>query len=387
MGTPDVVVMVRDPDGVTGAPKVIGDYSSKKKDIPLVSYDRAVEMQKEAVAKVEKGYKDIKVSQPVKAEDEGKGWNWHYLERSGNPMARMLTSPEPKNRIAVRLLETMPDERGRGYGGKLLERAKEYAKEQGADQLISDPEGGTTEAAGRLWQKVGAEKIPYKGAKDGHVYKVDIEHEEQDTSDLSPIGKHWLSEFKREQKAFEKENPNKLGLRHDADLTGERIAAKDLTNYVKTLGDYQRKNAEGRNIPGVKYGGTADFLMHEGKEFDIPDKPPQVKLMIPRECYSNATKMMLRNPGKYNYAEGYYASSHLPMPIDHAWLVEKKTGMVVDPTLGWQPTARYFGVAYPKQFVVTKMLENEYYGIHSDGNMMNDVVMGKDKDYKYAKRS
>ena len=75
--------------------------------------------------------------------------------------------------------------------------------------------------------------------------------------------------------------------------------------------------------------------------------------MTAKECYSNATKMMLDDPTKYDYVEGYYTSSHLPFPIEHAWLVDKGNGTVVDPTLGWQPTARYVGVIYPKMFVIT----------------------------------
>lgn len=172
-------------------------------------------------------------------------------------------------------------------------------------------------------------------------------------------------------------------MRHDADLTGERLPASDLTGYVNSVGDMQVKNLQGRNIPGVKYGGPQDFVRNEGREFDPPDSPPQIKLGIPKECYSNATKMMLNNGDKYNYVEGYYASGHLPFPIEHAWLEDKATGKVVDPTLGWQPTARYMGVAYPKKFVVHKMVQNKYYGIHSDGNTVNDVVLGLDKDFSY----
>jgi hypothetical protein len=51
MGKPDVVVMVRDPDGATGAPQLNNDYQDKKDQIPVVSYDKAVQMQKEAVGK------------------------------------------------------------------------------------------------------------------------------------------------------------------------------------------------------------------------------------------------------------------------------------------------------------------------------------------------
>lgn len=147
----------------------------------------------------------------------------------------------------------------------------------------------------------------------------------------------------------------------------------------------QVKNLQGRDIPGVKYGGPQDFVRNEGKEFDVPDKPPKIPLMTPKECYSNAAKTMIHEPGKYNYVEGYYTSSHLPFPIEHAWLEDKETGTVVDPTLGWQPKARYIGVAYPRKFVTQKLVKNGYYGIHSDGNTVNDVVLGLDKDYPYKK--
>src|SRR5262249_38150977 len=39
--------------------------------------------------------------------------------------------------------------------------------------LISDPEGGTTERAGRRSQKLSAEQTPQEGAKAGKVWKVD----------------------------------------------------------------------------------------------------------------------------------------------------------------------------------------------------------------------
>lgn len=205
-------------------------------------------------------------------------------------------------------------------------------------------------------------------------------------SDLAPHEKEMLQEFKREQKEFEKKT-GKIGQRFDAVLTGDPLPEKDLAEHIAFLGNFQHKNMLARATPEqkekLKYGGTADFLLNEGEWFDVPDEPPQIELMTPRECYSNATKMMLKNPSRYEYVEGLYASSHLPFPIEHAWLSDKETGKVVDPTLGWQPKSRYFGVAYTKKFVIRKMVDNGYYGIHSNGHMMNDVVLGTDKDYKY----
>lgn len=175
-------------------------------------------------------------------------------------------------------------------------------------------------------------------------------------------------------------------MRHDAVLTGERTPLEDVEGYLNVSAHFQRENMKKHPIEGQKYGGTADFITAEGHEFDVPEEPPQIKLMTPKECYSNATHMALDNPKQYDYVEGVYASPHLPFPIEHAWLVDKNTGTVVDPTLGWQPKARYVGVAYPKMFVMRKMLQNKYYGIHSDGNMMNPVTLGLDKDFNYAKK-
>jgi hypothetical protein len=202
------------------------------------------------------------------------------------------------------------------------------------------------------------------------------------TEGLSDTEKGWLDDHKATQAKFQKET-GKLGLRYDAQLTGDRLPAGDLTGYIKSIGDYQHKNMLDHGGQ-EKYGGTQDYVSHEGKEFDVPDEPPQVELMTPKECYSNATKLMLRNPDKYDYAEGYYASSHIPFPLEHAWVVDRATGKVVDPTLGWQPKARYFGVQYPKTFVIKKLAQNHYFGVHSDGNTVNDVALGRDKDFKYG---
>jgi hypothetical protein len=271
MAQPDVVFMVKDPDGITGAPEINDDYLEKKDDIPLVDYNRAVRIQKRAIVRVAKG------------------------------------------------------------------------EARGAETGLSDVEKG------------------------------------------------WLRDFNKKQKTFEKET-GKLGLRYDADLTSKRVPESHMREFMSMMATYQRGNLEqlnkaGKNDEGWKYGGLDDYLLSQGQEFDVPDKPPQIKLQTPRECYSNAANTMLNRPGKYDYVEGKYVSPHLPFPIDHAWLVDKKTGTVVDPTLGWQPKARYFGVRYPKLFVVSKMLENKYYGIHSNGVTSNPVVMGVDKDFKYGKRA
>lgn len=54
LGTPDVVLMVNDPTGLSGLPRLDNDYVSKKEEIPLVSYDEALRLQREAVDLIER---------------------------------------------------------------------------------------------------------------------------------------------------------------------------------------------------------------------------------------------------------------------------------------------------------------------------------------------
>ena len=280
-----------------------------------------------------------------------------YRDEDGNAVGILRHTGKVVTDVAV-----LPESRGRGIGTQLVEAAKEEG--------IEAARGPFTEHGKELVTKAG---LKIEG-KEEEAHEEETEGEDDPT--LSPVEKGWLREFKSNQRKFEKET-GKLGLRFDADTTSEKLPAEDLHNFLDAVGDMQVKNLVARGAEDkVKYGGPQDYVRSEGNEFEVPPEPPQIKLMTPRECYANATHMMLRNSRKYDYVEGFYASNHLPMPIEHAWLVEKNTGHVVDPTLGWQPTARYMGVAYPKEFVMKKMLKNKYYGIHSDGNMVNDVVLG-----------
>jgi hypothetical protein len=77
MGKPDVVVLVKDENGVLGAPT--GDYNKIKSQVPVVSYDEAVKMQRTAVmrsggetisnANIERYRGDVKSDELAKHKD------------------------------------------------------------------------------------------------------------------------------------------------------------------------------------------------------------------------------------------------------------------------------------------------------------------------------
>jgi hypothetical protein len=177
----------------------------------------------------------------------------------------------------------------------------------------------------------------------------------------------------------------KVGVRYDAQLTGEAYSPEVLESGLKQVAEFRRGMRTQEGWKQYKYLSPEEFIVNEGKAYEVPDKPPQITLMTPKECYRNSAMMVIKHPEKYDYVEGVYASPDLPIQIEHAWLVDKETGKVVDPTLGWRPKAAYHGVRFDRQFLVRKMVQNGYYGIMSNGFEINDVVLGKDKDFKYAK--
>ena len=202
--------------------------------------------------------------------------------------------------------------------------------------------------------------------------------------ELSKPQKTLITEMKTKQREFEKTTP--LGLRWDMDVKGNPLPLSNLTNHLNAIAGYQRENLKSHPTSGFRYGGMEDFVTSVGSEMKSPYTPPQIKLMPPKECYSNATEMAVFNqPDKYDYAEGFVTLPKVPFPVQHAWCVDKITGTVVDPTMGWNPRGNYFGIKFDRRFVLEKMMQNKFYGVLSGRDMVTDLTLGIDKDYHYAK--
>jgi hypothetical protein len=171
------------------------------------------------------------------------------------------------------------------------------------------------------------------------------------------------------QYEFEKDIKNR-GIRVDAQLEGEQYPMEEFTKMLDFFPDHSIEH----------------FVRKEGEPFTVPDRPPQIDIMEPKQCFMNAAKktaMTFSDDEKYDYVEGYVIDTKLPFPIHHAWLVERGTDKVADPTMGWRPTAAYYGVRMSRTYVRRKLVENGYYGILTDGTRPNDIVLGTDEDFDY----
>jgi hypothetical protein len=88
-----------------------------------------------------------------------------------------------------------------------------------------------------------------------------------------------------------------------------------------------------------------------------------------KACYMNAFQLATSHPSKYTYVEGYIHIAVLP--VEHAWVVDNKTGMVVDPTMNPPEEGKtvyalgYFGVPIKEKYLIATALRTGVYGVIS----------------------
>ena len=123
---------------------------------------------------------------------------------------------------------------------------------------------------------------------------------------------------------------------------------------------------------GYKYSSSEDLVLKQGKFFTPETRPADVKLGAKKECFSNAARLALER-SNLTYVEGYaMINDRLPLPIAHAWCVDKK-GRVVDNT--WEkPGLAYFGVPFKKSYLAKKLSETGVYGILSGSVGSSDFL-------------
>lgn len=93
---------------------------------------------------------------------------------------------------------------------------------------------------------------------------------------------------------------------------------------------------------GWAHSSIEDLVHGEGVRCVPSPLPAGVAKGRKRECFTNAFHLAHQHPRRYIYVEGYAVAHQIPLPLLHAWCVERRTGLVVDPT--WADGVEYYGI-------------------------------------------
>lgn len=136
---------------------------------------------------------------------------------------------------------------------------------------------------------------------------------------------------------------------------------------------YLAAMAQLQHVPSI-------FLLKLGRSWAAQRLPRGVARGPQRQCYENAGRLALQQPG-FTYVEGYAYPSGL-IPVAHAWCVDER-GYVVDNTLAEPGSTVYFGVAFSRALLIEVVTTTKHWGLFGDyltaemlDRYLDDVMAG-----------
>ena len=94
-----------------------------------------------------------------------------------------------------------------------------------------------------------------------------------------------------------------------------------------------------------------DYFMEKAQECEVS---PSDSMGSPKQCFTNAMRMVLYSESEYDYVEGY--NLYEGFPIEHAWVIDRASGEHLDCTIE-ETEGEYLGLIYPKRLI--EMVLNE----------------------------
>jgi len=98
---------------------------------------------------------------------------------------------------------------------------------------------------------------------------------------------------------------------------------------------------------GERYSCTYDFVVKHGWEFQPQQLPDRYEMGTPKECYTNS--QLLAMVQDLIYVEGFASFTSIPIPLSHAWCVERDNPTkVIDVTA--TDLGEYWGIAFTPEY-------------------------------------
>lgn len=126
-----------------------------------------------------------------------------------------------------------------------------------------------------------------------------------------------------------------------------------------------------------KYSCFEELILDRGIEMKYAFLPEDIDRGIPKNCYYNCLEL-LREHRDLFYCEGYALTEDLPLPLAHAWLVNKDRE-VIDPTWNDESTV-YLGIPFNTQWFIDLLVSRNREDCLSvfESNYMEDYSLLKE---------
>jgi GNAT superfamily N-acetyltransferase len=107
----------------------------------------------------------------------------------------------------------------------------------------------------------------------------------------------------------------------------------------------------------------AAYLKDHGQEWTAQKLPEGIDRGPAKECYMNATHLVMDDPAHLRYCEGYVTDPEAAgFSFMHGWAVTED-GKVIDPTLPHSENCTYWGVAYPTDKYLSYIQDTKVFGV------------------------
>lgn len=116
------------------------------------------------------------------------------------------------------------------------------------------------------------------------------------------------------------------------------------------------------------------LVLNEGRLFDTNPRPKGVRQRKMKMCFMNALNFALKDLDRYAYVEGY--ANHI-IATQHAWVFDRETGELIDPTWKEQETNVYYGIEFPFAYVLSCLERTGYYGILGNDYILDCELLKK----------
>lgn len=171
------------------------------------------------------------------------------------------------------------------------------------------------------------------------------------------------------------------------DTHGKPDKDNPIVKYLTHLNNLISDHAEAEASKDWYYKSKYDLLLDAGMEMKneptVSTAAAGLRLLKSlhfkpekKQCYYNCQLAMLTSEysHEFEYCEGFAMSMDLGIPLEHGWLIHKKTKLVVDPTwcqkeidaVPW-PNTKYFGVIIHQNDIKEGIASTESSNCHVDG--------------------